>query len=77
MYKKIIHIHMMANKETNKKYGDWIHERNLGSGGFGIVQFWKNCRTGNKIGSFILCISLYNRYINFLKVIFQYLRLIN
>ena len=36
--------------EANKKYGDWILERNLGSGGFGIVEFWKNPRSGAKIG---------------------------
>lgn len=39
----------MAN-EVDKNYGDWIHVRTLGSGGFGIVQFWKNSETGNKIG---------------------------
>lgn len=37
------------DKEINKVYGDWSYEGNLGSGGFGVVQCWKNCRTGKKI----------------------------
>lgn len=40
------------DKEINKVYGDWSYEGNLGSGGFGVVQCWKNCRTGKKIGSY-------------------------
>ncbi|XP_033226580.1 inhibitor of nuclear factor kappa-B kinase subunit alpha [Belonocnema kinseyi] len=35
--------------DATKTCGGWILERNLGSGGFGIVEFWKNSRSGEKI----------------------------
>lgn len=30
--------------------GDWIRERVLGSGAFGVVTLWKNSTTGDTIG---------------------------
>ena len=37
--------------EDPKILGSWVHERILGSGGFGIVSLWKNKQDEFTVGN--------------------------
>lgn len=30
--------------------GDWVREKKLGAGGFGVVTLWKNAKTDERVG---------------------------
>lgn len=36
--------------------GDWLRERKLGAGGFGVVTLWKNTKTEQRVGESVVVV---------------------